>query len=104
MTVDRLIRHFRAREYMELCGDKIDTRALRNTQHKHDTHFASSLRQTVVLIIILERSQTLKTETINHIWSGSIRSESQMSHRVLCHSSSAKNGMCTVVAPPQHGQ
>lgn len=96
MTVDRLIRHFRAREYMELCGDKIDTRALRNTQHKHDTHFASSLRQTVVLIIIFERSQTLKTD--------SIRSESQMSHRVLCHSSSAKNGMCTVVAPPQHGQ
>lgn len=43
MTVDRLIRHFRAREYMELCGDKIDTSALRNMQHKHDTHSVSSL-------------------------------------------------------------
>lgn len=24
MTVDRLIRHFSAREYMELCGEKTD--------------------------------------------------------------------------------
>jgi len=32
MTVDRLIRHFRAREYIELCREKIDKQILRTMQ------------------------------------------------------------------------
>lgn len=38
MTVDRLIRHFKAREYMELCGEKIDKHILKNMQQKHNEH------------------------------------------------------------------
>lgn len=40
MTVDRLIRHFSAREYMELCGEKTDrgvrvTHAAQKHTHLH---------------------------------------------------------------------
>lgn len=47
MTVDRLIRHFNAREYMELCKEKIDKCILKNMQQKHNKHltiFEGSLK------------------------------------------------------------
>lgn len=35
MTVDRLMRHFKAKEYMELCREINDECILSNMQHKH---------------------------------------------------------------------